>query len=863
MNELPNAIDAVMHRLFAPVEKTGLCGFASTLLLSFIVLFHSNVEADEFPGLGPRGDLVGLEITQTGLSDLVGRNARKQLIVTGHYSSGQSHDLTRDVIYSVDSPQIVRVQKDGLVIPLGDGKVTITARHEGSGKTASAGIIASECGRELPINFKNEIVPIFTKLGCNSGGCHGKADGQNGFRLSLLGFYPDEDYDFLVHEDRGRRIFPSDPEFSLLIQKPANISPHGGGKRIERDSYEWQLLTRWIGQGTPLGSEDDPILDRLEVIPSVREMNFGSAQQLAVLAHYSDGSMRDVTRLASYEANHEEMATCESDGRVTMGKLPGEVAIMVRFGGQVAVFRSIIPQGSAVESTPPENNFIDQLVFARLKLLGIPPSVLCDDQTFIRRVTVDIAGRLPTVEETRQFIADTNQDKRDRLVDRLVDSTGYADYFANKWANVLRNKRRNNNDVPYTYRFHTWIRRSLYENMPYDQFVRNVLTATGESENHPPVAWYREVRTSTAQMEDTAQLFLGMRLACAKCHHHPFERWSQNDYYGFEAFFSQAAMKNSKYNRQTNIPDMVYVKAITPKSRNPRTGLDVPPTPLGGEPLEVPTYEDARHQLVDWMADPQNPFFAKALVNRYWKHFFNRGLIEPEDDIRETNPPTNPELLAALEKHFIESGFDLKELVRVITNSRAYQLSAVPNEVNVADRQNYSRFYPRRLQSEVILDGIDAVTGATTSFANLPPGTKAIALPDNSYNKASAFLRVFGRPDASSVCECERDQTSNLAQSLHLINSSEMKGKLAVGGGRAARFGKPVANSAEDTGAQQTADREHIEELYQAVFARLPDENELATSMAYVQEPLTDANDKPMDLTKSRTQNYQDLIWAL
>ncbi|MFN9233309.1 MAG: DUF1549 domain-containing protein, partial [Planctomyces sp.] len=335
------------------------------------------------------------------------------------------------------------------------------------------------------MNFENEIVPIFTKLGCNAGGCHGKADGQNGFRLSLLGFYPDEDYEFLVHEDRGRRIFPADPGFSLLLQKPANILPHGGGQRMSPGTYEWDLVSRWIQQGMPYGSEEDPVLQRIEAVPAVREMNFRGRQQLSVLAHYSDGSVRDVTRLASYEPNHAEMAITNAAGRVTVEDVPGEVAVMVRFQGEVGVFRAVIPQGVPVQSVPAEQNFVDSLVFGKLKQLGIPPAPLCDDATFIRRVSIDIAGRLPSPAETSQFIADTDAGKLDRLIDRLLASPGYADYFANKWAAVLRNKRRQATDIQYTFRFHGWIRRALRENMPYDQFVRSVLTATGDAESHP------------------------------------------------------------------------------------------------------------------------------------------------------------------------------------------------------------------------------------------------------------------------------------------------------------------------------------------------------------------------------------------
>ncbi|MFN9718452.1 MAG: DUF1549 domain-containing protein, partial [Planctomycetota bacterium] len=417
-------------------------------VLGGLSLSVSLTEGADPPGLGPRGDLVSLEF-EGGASTLTGQIARRQLLVTGTFSSGQRHDLTHDAAYSVDRPDLISIAADGFVTPLADGDVIITAKVP-TGQTATTKLHVEQCAGELPINFANEIVPVFTRLGCNAGGCHGKADGQNGFRLSLLGFYPEEDYDYLVHETRGRRIFPADPEFSLLLAKPANMMAHGGGKRMSQGSYEWDLIVRWIRQGMPYGHETDPVIRGIEVVPPVREMDFDTKQQLVVLGHYSDGSVRDVTRLASFESNQSELAAVNTNGRVTLGRTPGEAAVMVRFQGQVAVFRAVIPQGVRVDQTPQEKTFVDPLVMKRLKQLGIPPGPVCDDSTFLRRATVDIAGRLPTLEETKQFLSDQDPQKRDRLVDRLVDSSSYADYFAAKWSSVLRNKRRNGTDTVYT-----------------------------------------------------------------------------------------------------------------------------------------------------------------------------------------------------------------------------------------------------------------------------------------------------------------------------------------------------------------------------------------------------------------------------
>ena len=379
----------------------------------------------------------------------------------------------------------------------------------------------------------------------------------------------------------------------------------------------------------------------------------------------------------------------------------------------------------------------------------------------------------------------------------------------------------------------------MLQNMPYDEFVRSVLTATGEPESHPPVAWYREVRTSTARMEDTAQLFLGMRLACAKCHHHPFERWSQQDYYGFEAFFTQAAMKSSKFNRQVNVPDMVYVRPIQPKSRNPRSQQDVPPTPLGGDPLDVPKYEDARHYLVDWMASPDNPFFARALTNRYWKHFFGKGIVDPEDDLRVTNPPSNPELLEALSKHFVESGYDLKDLVRTICKSSVYQLSSSPTAENINDNQNFSRFYPRRFSAEVLNDAVNSVSAFQSNFNGVPKGTSAVQLPDNGFN--NYFLKVFGKPEAESACECERSVEANLSQSLHMLNSTDMQNRLQRGGGRAAEL---AANNEQSLEAK-------IRTLYLAAFSREPTQDELR----FVRDKVAEYDNEK--------QAWEDVMWAI
>ncbi len=785
------------------------------------------------PGLGPAGKLLSVEIESAGRPVLQGRDSRRQLIVTGKYETGQLRDLTHTVTYSVASPGIVKVDPDGFVTPLANGVVAVTAKSAG-GMSNSVQLKVDRTDVEVPINFPNQIVPIFTKLGCNTGSCHGKSSGQNGFKLSLLGFYPNEDYEYLVKENRGRRIFPSAPEFSLLLLKPTNLLAHGGGRRLDKDSYEAQLLTRWIEQGMPFGSENDPVVKRIEVFPKTRAMNRGADQQIAVVGHFSDGVARDVTRMVTYESNDLQMAETTPSGLIKTLDVPGDAAVMIRFQGQVTVFRASIPLGLQV-TTPAPRNSIDTAVFAKLKTLGIPPSKLCSDSTFIRRASIDITGKLPTAEQVQQFVDDKNPKKRPTLVNFLLESPGYGDYFANKWNAVLRNKT--------DFRFHNWIRRAMQENVPYDEFVRGILAATGDSESHPPVAWYREVTNATTQAEDTAQLFLGMRIQCARCHHHPFEQWSQNDYYGFTAFFSQVALKAGRRGptalRNQPLNQRVYHKGGVAQARNPRTQKDLQPAGLGSETLEIAAYEDPRHKLVDWMAAPDNRFFARALVNRYWKHFFGRGIVEPEDDMRVTNPPTNPALLDALAKGFIASKFDLKQLIRSICSSAVYQLDSEPNEYNKEDKQNFSSYYPKRLTAEVLYDALNQVTNTTTAFTGMPTGTRAVQVPVAMTN--NYFLTVFGKPAGASACECERSAEANLAQSLHLLNSPEVQGKLSAGNGRADQLAKN----------EELNDSEKITELYRWVYARNPSEDELKFILPRI-EPV-----------ENKKLAYEDLLWAL
>ncbi|HZZ77258.1 MAG TPA: DUF1549 domain-containing protein [Gemmataceae bacterium] len=767
---------------------------------------------------------------------LAGRDAWRQLLVT----SDKTRDLTRDVTYAVEPAGIVRVDSTGLVTPIKDGKATIIVN--GSAKVE---VIVTHITDDIPINFANQVVPLFTKYGCNAGGCHGKASGQNGFKLSLLGFEPEDDYEYIVKEARGRRLLPSAPANSMLLLKASGGMAHGGGKKIDPDSPAYRLLLRWITQGTPFGRPSDPTVTRIEVLPSERVLERNSGQQLAVIAHQSDGSTVDVTRMAQFEVNDRDLADVSGTGLVSTRNVPGSFAVMARYQTHVAAFRALVPLGQQVANLPPAKNFVDEHVFRQLKKVGLPPSPLCDDGTFIRRVTLDIAGRLPTLEETQKFVADKDADRYEKLVDRLLASPDYADYFAGKWSAVLRNRRTGpKDDSRPTFAFHKWIRESLDKNVPFDQFVREVLTAQGEAIEKPPVAWYREVKDISSQVEDVAQLFLGQRIACAKCHHHPLEKWNQHDYWALAAFFSRVdvkAPKNDKKDKKGAVTEkgkswIVSMKAGKAETQHPRTKQAIRPAGLDAPDAIFAVDEDPRGKLVDWMAAPKNPYFARTLANRYWKHFLGRGLVEPEDDMRATNPPTNPELLDALAKHVVDSKYDLKKLVRVICTSNTYRLSAIPNEHNADDKQNYSRFYPRRLNAEVLFDAIDAVTLSRPAFKGVPAGTRAVQLPDNQFE--SYFLSVFGRPDFASACECERSSDTTLAQALHRFNSVELAKKIA---------GERLQQLVKD----KRSPDDKLRDLYRVALSRPPSAEELTRMKAYLAA-------RPNQATA-----YEDLLWAL
>ncbi len=778
---------------------------------------------------------------------LKGRYDARQLVITGTMSDGRTRDLTGAAGYRVGEPSRARVTERGRVVPISDGATEIVASY-GSASVRIPLEVAG-CENDLPVNFPNQVVPIFTKLGCNSGGCHGKQSGQNGFRLSLLGFDPQLDYETLVHEGRGRRLFLPAPEQSLLLLKATGRIAHGGGRKLEPESDEYQIVRRWIATGAANARSDESTLTRLTVYPERGALGRRGRQQLAVFATYSDGAVEDVTRRAQYESNDPDVAAPDGEGVVRSHALSGEAAVMIRYQGQVAVYRATVPLDQPIPSyTFPEQTVVDRFTQAKWRALGLVPSELCNDAQFLRRASLDITGTLPTPEQVRAFNADPDPEKRAKLVDRLLDSDEYADLFAHKWADILRVSRRGQQARVYgTFAFHGWIRDAIGSDQRYDEFARTILAALGDETKSPPTVWYKELQTPEQMVDDTAQVFLGLRIACAQCHHHPYEKWSQDDYWGLASFFGRVKRKRHPQpgvvmQDPDSLRTLIYVDSAATVT-NKRTNRPAVMKTLDGPPVEVARDDDPRQSLVDWMADPRNPFFARAVANRYWAHFFGRGIVDPLDDMRVTNPPSNPELLDALADDLIANGYSLKHLIRTICKSRTYQLSAEPNAFNRHDRHAYARYYPKRFSAEVLYDALNQVIGSPARFDGLPGDShsprRAMMLPDESFQ--SYFLDVFGRPQRLSACECERVNEANLAQVLHLLNSNDVQNRLSSAGGHADRLAK-----------DPRPDAEKVEELFLRALAHGPKPDQFDAALEHIARS-----------GKDKKTAYENILWSL
>jgi Protein of unknown function (DUF1549)/Protein of unknown function (DUF1553) len=759
---------------------------------------------------------------------LSGPNSRQHLLIHEKLPDGSLVDQTRSATYTPLNAKTVSVASNGLVRGLSDGQTTI--RVEARGRVLTVPVKVTGVAQIRSYHFENDIVPLLGRFGCNSSGCHGKAEGQNGFKLSVFGFDPAADYVALLKEARGRRVMPSAPERSLILTKPSGQVAHGGGLRIPANSEAYEMLRGWIAAGAPMGDANAPRVESIRIEPPERVLALHSSQQLRVMARYTDGRNIDVTTLARFQTNNDVVAVVGSDGWVQSTDVPGEAAIMAAFMNEVASFRVMVPRVKSGEFPKLKvNNFIDTLVDAKLKKLNINPSEGIDDYTFIRRVFLDIIGTLPTPDETRKFIKDAAADKRAKLVDALLDRSEYADLWALKWSDLLRVER-GTLGHKRAYAYYRWIRESFETNKGFDSFVRELLTAEGPIDEVPAANFYRVANKPGDAANSITQVFMGIRIACAECHHHPYDRWGQDDYFRMSAFFSPISMS------KVAGVDALMANADS-LARNPRTGQSLTASPLG---VRVPSFSasvhllgvkqlasdgkgDQRRLLAEWLVSPRNPWFARNLVNRNWSEFFGRGIVDPVDDVRATNPPSNPELLDALAKHFDDINYDLKKLIKTIVLSRTYQTSSKPNDTNMKDEQNFSRSLFRKPDGEVVHDMITQTLGVPEKFEGMPLGTRAIQLWDNKVK--NYFLKTLGRPSRTTVCECERASEPNLSAVLHVLNSDNLSAKLQHENGMVARFAR-----------QFNDDEALIEEMYLLFFSRPPRAEEKPPVLDYLKK---------------------------
>lgn len=759
---------------------------------------------------------------------------------------GKTVDVTRDSVFEVVPQGIVEVSPVGHVRPLSDGQASIRISIRGEQFTIP--VTVAQSSNSAQVNFERDVMPVLSRFACNSGACHGKQRGQNGFQLSLLGFDPDFDYEALAKEGRGRRVFAPAADRSLLLLKPIGELPHGGGKRIDRNSQEYRVLHDWIsagmarGDSSPGATQKDVTLTGIAVEPNERVLPRLAKQQLRVTANYSDGSIRDVTRLSAYLSNEAAIVAVNDSGLMTAGPIVGDTAVMARYMGHIAVSGVAVPHPDpAPESeyaTLPKYNFIDGLVWAKLKTLGITPSGPCADHTFLRRVYLDIIGRGPTASEAREFLDDPAPDKRVQLIDRLLVHPEYAEHWANKWTDLLRPN-------PYhvgikaTLAYDTWIRDSFRKNKPYDQFVRELITARGSTFREGNAVMFRDRRSPDELTTIVSQLFLGIRLECAKCHHHPFEVYGQDEFYSFAAYFAKLSRKGTGISAPISGSEEFIFAGNSGVVNHPLKHTPMTPKPLFGAAPNLEGVDDPREALAEWITSDSNPYFAQAMSNRVWADLMGRGMVDPVDDLRATNPPSNGPLLSALANDFREHRYDIRQLIRRITTSYVYGISSIPNEKNVADHRNFSRHYRTRLRAEVLLDTVSTATGVREDFEAMPMGSRAKELWTARID--SLFLDAFGRQDPNQDPPCERTLDTTIVQSLHLMNSNTLARKVASDGSRAHELAQ-----SDKTPVQI------VEELYLGLYARRPLADELKEALAVFEEPET-----------NRRRATEDLMWAL
>jgi hypothetical protein len=795
-------------------------------------------------------------VVQPATLTLVGPRSRQQLVVTGRYADGSIRDLTALCSLSCEAKDLVRIDKGAYVRPARNGTSTLLVK---AGRLiAKVAVTVKDFDKPQPISFRNDLVAAMNVGGCNAGACHGTPSGKNGFKLSLRGFDPAADFQQLTRDVLARRTDRVRPTASLILQKALGRVPHEGGQRFLPRSLPGQVMRDWLTEGLRDDPAKLPGVKSIDVLPGSRvQKDPARWQQLAVLAKFSDGSVRDVTRLTVFSSSDEAVATVNTTGLVQFHQA-GEVAILCRYLMQLNTVRLTFlqPRKDFKWPNPPENNYVDKHVFAKLKMLSIAPSDLCSDDEFLRRAYLDLCGVLPSSAEVRKFLASKDKAKRTKLVDALLERGEYADYWTLKWSDVLRSSRKTI-QVKGTHVFQRWLRSHFKKDTGFDVVVRQLLSASGSTFRNPPANYYRIARDPQNLAETTAQLFFGIRMQCCKCHNHPFERWTQDDYYSMAAWFARVRQKRDARDPgpAINLPgaEVIFTDRAG-EVRQLRTGQLMAPKFLGGAIPAIPAGKDRRLVLAKWLTAGDNPFFAKSTVNRIWYHLNGKGIVDPVDDFRDSNPSANDELLDALAKDFVKHKFSFKHLIKVIMTSRTYQLSARANTFNKDDSKYFSHAVTKLLPAEPLLDAICTALAVPEKFAGLPLGTRAVQLPDGDFNHP--FLKTFGQPARELACECERESDSNLAQALQLINGPTVNEKVRNPNNR---VGKLLA--------RKLADKAVVEELWLATLSRPPDAEEVQIALEYVasggKDRKGDKSKKVKPKVVDRRKAWEDLHWAL
>ena len=782
---------------------------------------------------------------------LTGPKASQQLIVSEVDAGRAVADRTPAAKFTTSDPKVVTVS-DGALKPTGNGEATVSATV--NGKTTTAKVTVTAFDKPFEWSFANHVIPTLTRTGCNSGACHGALAGKGGFKLSLRGYDHAADHFVMTRQALGRRIDTTAPESSLLLQKATRKLTHGGGSRFEADSDHYQLLREWVAAGAHGPKDADAKLLSIEAFPPAALLKPKDTLRVIVRAKYSDGRVEDVTRWAKFTSTEETVATVDEGGRVSVAS-PGETAVAVLFGTKVTTATVTVPFPNRIDAAAydrsPKHNFIDEHVLRKLKLLNLPPSDPAADAEFIRRAFLDTCGILPKPDEVAAFLKDTAADKRAKLIDALLARPEFVDYWAHKWSDLLLVSTRKL-PQPAVFGFYRTVRTAVAANRPWDQFARDILTASGSTLSNGGGNYFVLHKDVSEAVESTAVTFLGTSITCARCHNHPLEKWTQDQYWGLASLFSRVGLKNGD-----RTGEQFVLSQPTGEALHPRKGVAMPPTPLDGTSLPPDSTADRREHFAAWLTAPENPFFAKAVVNRVWRNYLGRGLVEAEDDLRDTNPPTNRELLDALAAEFVKAKFDTQHLMKLILNSAAYQRSSKPLPGNAADDRFYSRYLLRRLSAEVILDAYSDVTGVPTPFEQVaigasggtaatalyPPGTRAVQLPDSLL--VSQFLDSFGRAERSLTCSCETTKDSSVTQALHLNNGKTLNDKLRSDKSVVARWV-----------ADERSDAEIVNELFALALGRSPTADERRKVVAV----LTDAAKAG---PKARREAVEDAVWAV